>query len=214
MKRLVTIVATAAVLTACTAGGASAEFLFGVHQYSFHNNPLPSEQALGAYFGAFASERFAFTFSVDYYRLGVEIKPQDDTIYDEEDISLGSLTLRGGMKLYFNTPEERNVAPYFTAELFKGFGSASYGIGSVTVDLDPIKDLLSPFGAMLAFGSEYFVSDNFSIGGLVGIRHVMTSADEDSEFSQIDPVGLGLGEDEVSLRSTTIYSGIGVNFQL
>ena len=197
MKRLLTLAVAAALLLVIFAGSASAEIIFGVRQFSYHNTILPTDQGQGAYFGFVAGERIVVTAGLDYWKYKVKLTvPAIEGVTDEDteaDVSLGSFMLRGGAKFYLKPPEEGTVSAVFAAELFKAFGSASVSAEGASADIAPVEDLLAPYGLMLSFGCEYFISDVFSVNGDLGLRYVITKVDGDLGIAG-DLVGIDLGE--------------------
>ena len=77
------------------------------------------------------------------------------------------------------------------------------GVGLKPVE-DAIKDLLSPFGIVAGFGSEYYFSDSFGIGGEMGIRAFFTSTE-----ASVDEM-----KAKLSISQYSIYGGFTFNFIL
>ena len=108
------------------------------------------------------------------------------------------------------------VSPYVQGEVFYGFGSASTQPNLPDSLLDPVKDLLSPYGFTAAFGAEYFASDNFGIGGEVGIRYAVTKASSNDPVVDVSgflPKTASSGPLDTKFTSMTIYSGLSINFK-
>jgi hypothetical protein len=153
---------------------------------------------------------------VDYGRLGVKLEAGTEDF----EVSASYMLFNAGVKLYFKPRQQGKVCPYIFGGLEKtmtsldagGLGDAAAGLLGYDVDeediIGPIEDVLSPFGFMAAFGSEYYFSDNFGIGGEVGVR-ILSSSGEISLGDLADIAGL-----EVSLSRYFIYSGFSFNFRL
>jgi opacity protein-like surface antigen len=205
------------------ASPATAGVKFGVRQQSFHNSILPSDQSLGAYFGVAGGERFEIIFGLDYwnYKFTNDVSLDGEST-SETEIKLGTTQLHGGVKMYLREQFKNEVTPYVMAEFVYGIGSASVGETNVSINLDPIKDALSPYGFMAGFGAEFFAADNFSVGGEVGLRYMITKSEGNTGV--LDMLDLGniqlkpsafAQEDELyeaKFTSMTIYTGISVNF--
>ena len=222
MKRILLLAIAALFCATLFATPASAGLKFGVRQYLFQNMPLPTEQSMGAYFGVPVSPTFDIIFGLDYwnYKLTTTL----DTAGTESEVSGGTMLLHAGARFYLNEQIKGNVAPYVQGEFFYGMGSAKVGAAGFSIDIAPIEDMLSPYGFMAAFGAEFFAADNFSVGGEVGIRYVVTKMTGDSGVLDLIDLGdIGLNtlpkrtaamatEPETKFTSMTIYSGITLNF--
>ncbi len=185
-----------------------AQFNFGVKSLTFHNSINPMDQSLGSYFGANVGENVVLLGGFDYGRLGLSVEVSAGGLTVKEDMSFSYIMPHGGVKFYLRPREEGQVSPYILGELFKSFGGVDLGGLGEELDLeeaeDIIKDVLSPFGMVAGFGSEYYFSDNFGIGGEVGLRLVFTSTE----------VGEGEGKVEVSVNRYSMYGGFTFNFNL
>jgi hypothetical protein len=196
-----TIVVTVAMilLLMAMASGAGAEMMFGVK---------PSTLVQSSYFGFVAGTSMVIEFGLDYARVGVKVEGQTegDLGFDPMDLNVevsGSMMMpHGGVKLYLKPRTAGATSPYFLADLFKAFTSIDPGdVDDATDDLiASVEDMLSPFGLNLGFGTEYYFSDRFSIGGEYGFRYLMSS----TEFSDIDM--------KVSTNLGMTYAAITANF--
>ncbi len=108
-----------------------------------------------------------------------------------------------------NAQEETGVRPYIWLSVFYSIATAK-----VTYNDQPeleaekeIKDLLGGnCGGSLAFGSEYYFSPHFSIGGEFGIRTLFSGTKTEytsTSYSYTDETNLGLG---------LTYTALGLNF--
>jgi hypothetical protein len=206
------------------AGPAFGGLKLGLRQYSFHNMPLPNEQTMGAFFGLSSGGSVDIVFGLDYWKYKLTLTPpSEDENSSEVEVSGGTTQLHGGVKFYLNPPEEKEVVPYILGEIFYGIGSASISAGDYEVDsgelVDPIKDLLSPYGFVGAFGGEYFISETFAVGGEVGVRYSITKIEGDA--SVLDNIDLGslmkttaatASDSEAKFTSMSIYTGICLTF--
>ncbi|MDH4157779.1 MAG: hypothetical protein OEW00_10940 [candidate division Zixibacteria bacterium] len=224
MKRLLTLAIATALLLAILAGSASAGVIFGVRQFSYHNTILPTDQGQGAYFGFAPGEdgRFVITGGIDYWSYKLSVTLPADTAASlpelDGDISMGSFMLRGGAKFYLKPPEQGTVTAVFAAELFKAFGNAKLSAEGASADIEPVKDALAPYGVMLSFGGEYFISDVFSVNGDLGLRYVITKVDADlgvlGDIGELVGLEIGMGEGaEVKFTTITMYTGLGLSFR-
>ncbi len=202
---------------------ATAGVKFGVRQMSFHNTPLPSEQSLGAYFGLAGNGRLEIIFGLDYwsYKVSTDLS-LSSTVTDKAELKLGTTQLHGGVKMFLNDQAKGEVSPYVMGEIVYGFGSVDVKPTTEGLNLDPLKDFLSPYGFVAGFGAEFFAAENFSVGGEVGLRYMITKSKGDAGI--LDMIDLGnislsqsgaqqsSDETETKFTSMTIYTGISVNF--
>lgn len=202
------------------AGPAFGGLKLGLRQYSFHNMPLPNEQTMGAFFGLSSGGSVDIVFGLDYWKYKVTTDISlDDENSSESEVSGGTTQFHGGVKFYLNPPEEKEVIPYILGEIFYGMGSASVSAGDYEVDVDPIKDLLSPYGFVGAFGGEYMITETFAVGGEVGLRYAITKIEGDAGITDLVDLG-GLAktsatttsDSETKFTSMSIYTGICVTF--
>lgn len=219
MKRILLLAIAALFCMTLFAAPASAELKFGVRQYLFQNMPLPTEQTMGAYFGVPASPQFDVIFGLDYwhYKLSTDVwVDRAAGVSANAEVGGGTLLLHGGARFYLQPQVTGTVSPYVQGEVFYGFGSASTQPNLPDSLLDPVKDLLSPYGFTAAFGAEYFASDNFGIGGEVGIRYAVTKASSNDPVVDVSgflPKTASSGPLDTKFTSMTIYSGLSINFK-
>jgi hypothetical protein len=216
MKKLafVTMVSVSVLLLAGT--GAQAGANFGVKSLTFHNSLIPMDQALGSYFGFDASPNVVLLGGVDYGRLGVKTEVGTEDF----DVSASYMLFHAGVKFYFKPRQQGKVCPYIFGGFEKtmtnldagGLGDAVAELLGYEVDeediLGPIEDVLSPYGITAAFGSEYYFSDNFGIGGEMGVR-ILSSSGEIALGDLAD-----VAKVKVTLSRYFIYSGFSFNFRL
>ena len=188
---------------------------FGVKSSTLHNSLIPMDHSMGSYFGTNLGQNLVLLGGVDYGRLGVSLELSGGLASFEQDLSVSYLQPHAGMKLYLRPRGEGDVSPYLLGEVFKSFGSVDLGnlgdldlLDTLGVDLgnieDRIKDILSPYGIVGGFGSEYYFSDGFGIGGEVGLQLAFTSTEETSE---------GL-KTKLSINRYFIYAAFTFNFKL
>jgi hypothetical protein len=197
--------------------GAQAGMNFGVKSVTFHNSLIPMDQALGSYFGFDVSPSVVVLGGLDYGRLGVKTEIGVEGFDTDTEVSASYMLFHAGVKFYLKPRQQGNVCPYILGGFEKtmtsldagGLGETVAGLIGIDVDeediIGPIEDVLSPFGIMAAFGSEYYFSDNFGIGGEVGVRILSSSGEiELPELADI----------KVTLSRYFIYSGFSFNFRL
>lgn len=193
----------------------SAGMNFGVKSSTLHNSLIPMDHSMGSYFGSNVGQNVVLLGGVDYGRLGVSLELSGGLLSYKEDISVSYLQPHAGVKLYLRPRGEGDVSPYLLGEVFKSFGSVDLGdlgdidlLDTLGVDLgnieDRIKDLLSPYGIVGGFGSEYYFSDGFGIGGEVGLQLTFTSTEETMEGMKT----------KLSLNRYFIYAAFTFNFKM
>lgn len=209
MKKIVLTIIISSLLIFWGGVDSKAELNFGVKSLSFHNSLIPMDQSLGSYFGANIGQNAVLVGGVDYGRLGLSVEVTGGGLdIAKTDISFGYIMPHGGVKFYFRPRGEGMVSPYILGEVVKSFGSVD--LGDLGDDLglgeaeDMIKDLLSPFGIIAAFGSEYYFSDSFGLGGEVGVRLLFTSTESTDQGMTT----------KISVDRYSIYSGFTFNFVL
>ncbi len=191
---------------------------FGVKALTFHNSFIPLDQSMGSYFGANLSQNLILVGGLDYGRLGLTLEGTAGQYSSKYEMSFSYLMPHAGLKLYLKPRAKGSVSPYLLGEVVKSFGSADLGdlqldledLGIEGLDIeggeveDRISELLSPFGIVAGFGSEYSFSESFGIGGEVGLRLLFTSTESSQEGFKI----------KLSLDQYFIYSGFTLNFCL
>ena len=90
--------------------------------------------------------------------------------YTEKDEASASIyNISVGVRYFFMKVE--SLKPYFTGTFYKPFFSADYKEdGETEPEVKDAVDNLSIWGLSFGFGTEYYFTDNFSIGGEFGIR--------------------------------------------
>ena len=189
-----------------------AEINFGVKSLTTHNSIIPLDHSMGSYFGADAGQNLVILAGLDYGRLGIKPEITIGQASVSQTMSVSYLQPHAGAKFYFKPRQQGMVSPYVLGEVFKSLASVDLGsLDSASVlgiggkDIKKaIKDLLSPFGIVGGFGSEYYFSDNFGIGGEVGIQLAFMSTS----------IGEGDSKVKISIDRYFIYSGFSFNFKL
>jgi hypothetical protein len=194
-------------------GESRAQINFGVKSLTFHNSIIPLDHSLGSYFGANIGRNAVILGGLDYGRLGLSLELSEESFSEKLDMSISYIMPHAGLKFYLKPREEGKVSPYLLGEVIKSFGSVDLGELGESMDTlgisgkkleDAIGDLLSPFGVVAAFGSEYNFSNSFGIGGEVGLRLLFSS-------TELSIQGL---KAKLSLDQYFIYSGFTLNFSL
>ena len=121
-----------------------------------------------------------------------------------------------GAKLFFNQGAGKgDVTPSIAADFFTSMASVDLDVEGLTdeeLDMDEILDtaeeLLEFWGFNLAFGAEYFLSDNFSVGGEYGLRYLKDSVEIGEEGEELleDLV------DEISASFRMTYAGVCLSY--
>jgi len=211
MKKLFLTVLISSLLLFWANVESKAEVNFGVKSLTFHNSIIPLDHSLGSYFGANLGRNAVLLGGLDYGRLGVTVEMSGGLFSAKEEVSFSYMMPHAGLKFYLRPREEGKVSPYFLGEVVKSFASVdlgeldtdTLGIGGGELE-EHIKNLLSPFGIVAGFGSEYYFSDSFGIGGEVGLRLLFTSTESSGEGVTT----------KLSINQYFIYSGITLNFGL
>ena len=215
MKKALLIMAVCSLVVLGVNSQSSAGMNFGVKSSTLHNSLIPMDHSMGSYFGSNVGQNVVLLGGVDYGRLGVSLELSGGLLSYKEDISVSYLQPHAGVKLYLRPRGEGDVSPYLLGEVFKSFGSVDLGdlgdidlLDTLGVDLgnieDRIKDLLSPYGIVGGFGSEYYFSDGFGIGGEVGLQLTFTSTEETMEGMKT----------KLSLNRYFIYAAFTFNFKM
>ncbi len=205
MKKLISII-----FVLLFANSINAQFAFGVK---------PGVGLNGAYFG-FKASSFVLFANVDYTSVGGAVeetgKKFDYDIYglvsfkDESEASFSIYNLGVGAKFLF--PSKSKISPYITATFSKPIISAeAKQNGESEEELSDYIDAISIWGASLGFGTEYFFSENFSIGGEFGLRMFLGSY-EKSEIVETYVYNPNTGSD--GYVETERNYNVDVNFSL
>ena len=160
-------------------------------QTSFAFGVKPGISLNGAYFGVNINRTFVPFAGFDYFGIGGSIEEsglrydynlgQLINYSDKNEASATVYNLSIGLRAFFTNIED--IKPYFTCTFFKPFISAEVKQdGETDQDLSDAIDNLSVWGFSLGFGTEYFFSNNFSVGGEFGVRFFI------STFNQTDQV--------------------------
>ncbi|MGB8656243.1 MAG: hypothetical protein WCE90_00470 [Candidatus Zixiibacteriota bacterium] len=207
MKKLLLTILVGCCLVCFATTQPQAGLNFGVKSLTLHNSIIPLDQSMGSYFGVDVGQNLVILGGLDYGRLGVKPEVSIGNVTINENMSVSYLQPHVGAKLYLKPRQQGKVSPYVLGEVLKSFGSVSVAdtvLGVVTKDIKKaVKDLLSPFGVVGAFGSEYYFSDGFGIGGEVGLQLIFISTKLDTEPTT-----------KISIDRYLIYGGFTFNFKL
>lgn len=133
---------------------------------------------------------------------------------DQYDASASVWIPHLGAKLFFQDPwQAGKVAPYIQGDYF--FSIANVSVDSYDSDEeDLVTEVLEFWGVGLAFGMEYYFSDQFAVGGEYGIRFLQDKVDEHSNtvyygngYSYEDRLN-----DEFSVAFRMNYAAISASF--
>ncbi len=214
-KVLITLIVCAFVLVGVNTQS-RAEINFGVKSSTIQHSIIPMDNSMGSYFGASLGQNLVLLGGLDYGRLGVSIDLSGGLLnLNKSNVSVSYLQPHAGLKMYFKPREEGKVSPYLLGEVFKCFGSVDLkDLGNIGildtagVDIgyieDRVKDILSPYGIVGGFGSEYYFSNEFGIGGEVGLQLAFTSTSSNSDGVKT----------KISLNRYFIYAAFSFNFKM
>jgi len=216
MKKTFLVIVAGSLLLLFAHASSPAAMNFGVKSMTTHNSLIPMDQSMGSYFGANIGQNLVILGGLDFGRLGLSI--ETPAIADleiaaaKDEFSVSYIQPHVGAKLYFKPREEGKVSPYILGEVLKSFGSVDLGdyeketiLGIEGKNIKKaVKDLLSPFGIVAGFGSEYYFSDAFAIGGEAGLQLIFTSTEISEESVKT----------KISLSRYVIYGGFTFNFKL
>jgi hypothetical protein len=212
MRKIFLVILAGSLLLLFVNAESQAGLNFGVKSLTTHNSIIPLDHSMGSYFGADAGQNLVILAGLDYGRLGIKPEISLGEASVSENMSVSYLQPHAGAKLYFKPRQQGKVSPYVLGEVFKSLASVDLGsldsssiLGLSGGDIKKaIKDILSPFGIVAGFGSEYYLSENFGIGGEVGLQLAFMSTS----------IGEGASKVKVSIDRYFIYSGFSFNFKL
>lgn len=168
----------------------------------------------GAHFGYKTDMLFA-GIGLEFASVSVNSKYRltyGDTTYEDKSKTNASVFLPqlcARVYLGNNAQEEPGIRPYVWLSVFYSIATAKVTYNNVidTLTEKGIKDLLGGnYGGSIAFGSEYYFSPHFSIGGEFGIRALFGGTKTEytsTSYSYTDEANLGLG---------LTYTALGLNF--
>ncbi len=228
--RLVIGLLTLAMMASAVASAKNGGFVFGVK---------PSATVQTSYFGL-ERGKFVFYGGLDLLAMSAKQTGHDVNWYSysgnesrtERDFEYsGSATLiapRLGVKCRLSS---HTLRPYLFADLFKVFPFVSIkdevdtrqyengvlshtdhysGYNKETESM--VKDILGVWGFNLGFGSEYYFSENFSVGGEYVFRLFATSADYKGEDGTAESGYRQTWKDELSGSLKMSYAAIVLNY--
>jgi hypothetical protein len=147
----------------------------------------------GSYLG-FDAGTFQPFAGLDLIRISVDV--------GGDDLSGTMILPHIGSKVYFaDERSQGEVIPYVQGGLLFSIPSVNWD-GMDADDEKLIEDALGFWGLNAAFGSEYYFSDAFSVGGEYGVRYFSGGADGDA------------GNDDVSVSLAITYIAVTLNFHL
>jgi hypothetical protein len=119
-----------------------------------------------------------------------------------------------GAKLYLRDYRLANtVTPYLIGDFFFSLPSVSVD-GYTSEEEDYVKDLMSFKGIGVGFGTEYFFTENFSVGGEYGIRYLHNGVKEHEQTyhdyyygDYVDTIN-----EKFSIAFKLTYAAISANF--
>jgi hypothetical protein len=170
-----------------------------------------------AQFG-YKSDRLFAGVGLEFASVGVSAKTSyTDSSYNDEYTSKVDMSLflpQLAFRYFFRPTAAGEVRPYATASVF-------YSLSSVRIQTSDgqttmrdtsaermVGDVLNGnVGGTLAFGSEYFFSENFSLGGEFGCRALFGGVSEESSGYY-----RGTYKYNYNLGLGVVYTALGLNF--
>jgi len=178
--------------------------------YGAKTEPFQST-SLNPYLALFFAQRYGVMAALDiaYAKLSGEVQGMGAAMPVTDGNSYFQFGISIGFKAYISTPRANKVAPYVYADLFKYFASISTDNAAITGEQAAAQAaLMSPIGATVAVGAEYFLSPSFSIGSeIFGLRISNVSGEyHDGQ------VGMQTRH-SASYTAVSFYTGITLNFR-
>ena len=199
-----------------TTSFAQSDFAFGVR---------PGIAINGAYFGVNINGSVVPFVGFDYFGVSGTLE-ESGQMYDfnlgqlvtYKDTDEGSATVYNlsiGVKYFFM--KVQSLKPYFTGSFYKPFISAEGKDDGETIEeIDDVVDRLNLWGMSLGFGTEYYFSENFSVGGEFGMRLFFGSYEQTEKVDVFDPnTGTVRETDrntEFDLNLQLTYSVVSLNY--
>jgi len=191
MRKTMLVLGILFILTATSQAG----FNFGVKTMSLSKTDLApivmstgipthlnNNQTLGSYFGIDLGPQVVIFGGLDFtYSRSKEEQTSAGTT-EIWEFKFTSFTPNVGVKFYLRPRTSGDIVPYLEGSFFKTFTSVTIQSPFATpADLafekELLKESMSPFGFCPAFGVEYYFSNNFSLGGELGLRFSLASAE-------------------------------------
>ena len=117
-----------------------------------------------------------------------------------------------GAKYFFI--EKNSIKGYLVGEVWKPITSGSIKVdGEENETVKKFFDGLSLWGFNFGFGTEYFFSENFSLGGEFGIRFLLVSS-ETEDKSVYSYTGYGYTATETSTSKVNADIGLSLTYSL
>ena len=158
---------------------------------------------------------------IDYFHLGSTIKEKttySPSFFNEysskTEVSLSVYNLYVGSKLFFQ--KTNDIKSYFVGEIAKPIVTGIVEQNGKEDELvQNTLDNLSIWGLKFGFGSEYFFSENFSLGGEFGLRVLIMDTQTEEEDSVSDyRYNPNTGEYEYVTYTRTEKTDVDFNFSL
>ena len=164
---------------------------------------MPINQILGCYFGIDVGAKVVILGSLDFNRTHAKWEYTGAT---DVDLTATQFTPQVGVKFYLQPRTSGDITPYFYGGFFKTFTSLDLDAQDEGDEFEEefTKEVNSPFGFIPAFGVEYYFSDNFSVGGEVGLRFTFAKGSFDWASGS---------KTELSYSTITKYIGFLMNYR-
>jgi hypothetical protein len=203
---------TSAYFPNATPGGTSANPAPATPPSLYGTDTAPFQStSLNPYLALFFAQRYGIMASLDiaYAKLDGSTQPPGMAAAMTTDNSYFSFGIAIGFKVYITQPRANRVAPYVYADLFKYFASVSTDNTNITGEQASAQAaMLSPIGATIAVGAEYFLSPSFSLGSeIFGLRVSNVSGGYNAGMPGME-TNYGSSYTQVSF-----YTGITLNFR-
>lgn len=164
--------------------------------------------SLSPYFGLFFAQRYGVLLALDigYAKSFADSQANMAPMATEENNGYFQFGFSAGFKGYLSPIKSGRVAPYIYVDFFKYFATVTTDNMAVSGEKATAQaNLMSPIGASLAVGAEYFLSPAFSIGSeIFGLRVSNVSGEyRDASMTRFSQ----------SYTQVSLYTGITLNFR-
>jgi hypothetical protein len=161
--------------------------------------------SLDPYVAVFFAQKYGVLLGLDvgYGKVGTEKTAGTTSMFTNDSYFQFGFSL--GFKWYITQPRREKVAPLLYADFYKYFASITTDKMNVTGDQAGFNaSLLSPIGGTIAFGAEYFVTPNFSVGSeIFGLKIAGVSGELNN----------GMSRQTASYTYVTFYTAITLNYR-
>jgi len=166
-------------------------------------------QDMGATIGLGFTDKLTITISLDFAKASLS---HNDSDSNPTTRGFSTFGLGVGVKWNFVTPAKNKVTPYIYGDFFKYFAALNddrpNNLPQNEVEFS--AGLAAPLGFRIAFGLEYWFSDNFAIGAdIFGLQGAFSSG----SLRRVDTAGGDPITHEQSLNTINFYTSINLIFR-